>query len=224
MGGQMGKTIVFGGWAVPPGVLENVFWSGADYVDVNRLMPKLFDSSQLLKSDWADIIIDELRLANDGTYTVIAGWSAGAMIAYALARVCRPKKLILLSATPCFCRKEEFPSGMRSSVLDKMIDALGQDKTAVLRLFYERCGLEYDPAAVPDYTVDELTCGLMFLKQADLRSLTPPSTRPMFFHGTDDQVVPISASKYFCDQTDGEHTEVAGNHAFFIKHRTLFKP
>jgi pimeloyl-ACP methyl ester carboxylesterase len=214
----MGKTLVFGGWAVPPDVLENVFWGGADYVDVNRLMPRLFDSSSQLIDGWADIVISELRLADGDAHRVIAGWSAGAMIAYAVARICRPKKLILLSATPCFCRKDDFRFGTRFAALDQMIDALGQDRDAVLRSFYEKCGLKYDPAAI-NYTADELICGLKFLKQADLRPLTPPPVRPMFFHGTDDRIIPISASKYFCDQVNGEYVEIAGNHAFFVKHR-----
>ena len=204
---------------MPTDVLENVFWGGARYVDVNRLMPKLFDASRQLKDGWADIVMDECGLTADSTPSVIGGWSTGAKIAYAVAQACHPKKLILLAATPCFCRNDTVNFGTRPAVIDQMISGLDKDKDAVLNTFYERCGLEYDPSAIPDYTIDELSCGLEFLKQADLHPLSLSRTVPVFFHGADDQIIPISASKYFCEQVGGEHIEVGGNHAFFIKHR-----
>jgi pimeloyl-ACP methyl ester carboxylesterase len=211
----MSKTIVFGGWAVPPGILKTVFGSDAVYIDVNHIMPKLFASCQL-RDDWAEIIISEYQLTNENPPGIIAGWSTGAMFAYAAtARIPPAQKLILLSATPCFCRKDDFRFGVRPSVLDQMIDALHKDRDAVLQSFYERSGLRYDPGSVSNYTTDELSCGLTFLKQADLRPLAPPSIKPIFHHGRDDLIIPISASKYFSDQTYGEHIESSGGHAFF---------
>jgi hypothetical protein len=40
----MSETIVFGGWAVSPDILKNVFGNDAVYIDVNHIMPKLFAS------------------------------------------------------------------------------------------------------------------------------------------------------------------------------------
>jgi len=214
------RTIVFGGWAVPPDALRDVFWGGSEYVDINRMMPKLFDRSLKLRDDWADIVVRERRLTPGDAYYVIGGWSTGAILAYAAALACPPKKLILLAATPCFCKKRNFRFGMRPAAINQMISALEQDKHTVLQSFYEWSELQYDPAAIPDYSVEELVCGLEFLKQADLRPLTPPPTvRPLFLHGTGDRVIPVSASKYFSDQVGGEHIELKGGHAFFAGQR-----
>jgi len=212
----MNKSTIFGGWAVSPEILKKVFGDDADYIDVNRIMPKLFDAPHQLKNDWVDVVINEYQFA-DNPQNVMGGWSTGAMFAYAAAQVCNPEKLILLSATPCFCRKDDFRFGTRPAAVDQMINALGRDKNAVLQSFYERCGLAYDPAAIPNYTIDELSHGLMFLKQADLRPLAPPPTSPTLYHGTDDLIIPVSASKYFCDQVNGNHIEQPGGHAFFIE-------
>jgi pimeloyl-ACP methyl ester carboxylesterase len=211
----MNKTIVFGGWAVSPDILKSIFGNDARYIDVNPIMPKLFASNQL-SDNWIDTVISECQLQLTGGIT-IAGWSTGAMFAYAAARVCPPQNLILLSATPCFCRKDDFRFGTRPSVLDQMISALDNDRDAVLQSFYERSGLAYNPSIPPNYSSTELIHGLMFLKQANLRPITPLSINPIFYHGRDDLIIPISASKYFCEQAGGEHVGVDGGHGFFTK-------
>ncbi|MDR3012527.1 MAG: hypothetical protein LBU70_04880 [Chitinispirillales bacterium] len=211
----MSKTIVFGGWAVSPDVLKNVFGDDAIYIDINRIMPKLFDGDQL-KNDWTNIAATEYLLTNENIPSTIAGWSTGAFFAYTAAREYHPERLILFSATPSFCRKDDFHMGTRPSVIDQMIGALRDDKDTVLRSFYKRSGLCYDSSAVPNYTTAELICGLMFLKQACLLPLAPLPIRPIFYHGTEDQIIPISASRYFSEQTNGERTDIDGGHAFFI--------
>jgi len=212
----MSKKIVFGGWAVSPDILKNVFGDDACYIDVNKIMPKIFDTSCRLKDDWTEIVIAECQLKY-GNIDILAGWSTGAMFAYTIARTCThpPKKLIFLSATPCFCRKDDFRFGTRAAVLEQMIGALSNDRDTVLQSFYERCGLGYDPDIIPDYTIHELSCGLQFLKQADLRPITPLSTKPIFYHGQNDLIIPISASKYFSEKTNGSYIEITGGHAFF---------
>ena len=212
------KTLVFGGWAVKPQILEPVFGKDACYVDVNEIMPKLFDS-RLLKKDWVKIVLSECQLTGDNIPDTIAGWSTGAMFAYSIARVLCPQKLILLSATSRFCRKDEYRFGVRESALDQMINALSLNPQNVLESFYKRCGLRYDSETVSKYTIDQLSHGLLFLKQADLRPLAPLGTKPLFFHGSGDQIIPPSASVYFSSQTDGTHTMFSGGHAFFTEHQ-----
>ena len=211
------KTIVFGGWAVKPEILEPIFGENACYVDVNKIMPKLFDSHQL-KKNWAEVVLSECQLTDNDIPNVIAGWSTGAMFAYSTARVICPKKLILLSATPQFCRKNEYRFGVRESAVDQMISALSNDSQNVLSSFYERCGLQYDSKVVNDYTTEQLRCGLLFLKQAGLHPLEPLKTNPMFFHGCDDQIIPEEASRYFSLQINGIHIAFSGGHAFFTEY------
>jgi esterase/lipase len=212
------KTVVFGGWAVKPEILKPVFGENACYVDINEIMPKLLDS-HLLKKDWVKIVLSEYQLTDNDVQDTIAGWSTGAMFAYSIARIICPQKLILFSATPRFCRKDEYRFGVRESALDQMISALSKDPQNVLGPFYERCGLRYDPNAMQNYTVEQLKCGLLFLKQADLHPLGSLQIKPMFFHGCDDQIIPKEASAYLCSQIDGTHTTLSGGHAFFTEHR-----
>jgi pimeloyl-ACP methyl ester carboxylesterase len=221
----MKTHIVFGGWAVDPELIpsptEDFDDDGddcVDYIDVNYIMPKLFDSHNKLRSDWPEIVMSECsrELEDGNAMESVLGWSAGAMFAYAAARICRPKELALWSATPCFCRKDDFRFGTRPEVLDQMISALHKDREAVLQSFYEKCGLEYDPDLVPPYETDALVCGLEFLKQADLRPLAPLSAKTAFLHGSDDEIVPVSAGKYFCEQVKGDFIEVDGGHSLFL--------
>ena len=209
------KTIVFGGWAVKPEILEPIFGENACYVDVNKIMPKLFDSHQL-KKNWTEIVLSECQLTDNDIPNTIAGWSTGAMFAYSIARIICPQKLILLSATPRFCRKDGYSFGaVRESLLDQMISMLPKYRQNVLSVFYDRCGLQYDSKTITDYTAEQLKHGLLFLKQADLHPLRSLQIKPLFFHGCDDKIIPKEASVYFCEQIDGVYTELAGPHAFF---------
>lgn len=210
------KTIVFGGWAVKPEILKPTFREDACYIDVNEIMPKLFDS-HLLKKDWVKIVLSECQLTNSNIPNTIVGWSTGAMFAYSIARVICPQKLILLSATPRFCRKDGYRFGVRESTLDQMINTLSNDPQNVLNSFYERCGLQYDSKSIPSYTIEQLKCGLLFLKQADLHPLESLQIKPQFFHGCDDQIIPKEAAIYFCSQVGGVYTQLAGSHAFFTE-------
>jgi esterase/lipase len=221
----MKNIVIFGGWAVSPELIpfpssdDYDDEEGVDYIDVNYIMPKLFDPHKKLKDDWPEIVMSECRrgLTDGNSMESVLGWSTGAMFAYAVARICNPKELTLWSATPCFCRKGDFSFGAHPSVLDQMIRALEKDREAVLQSFYEKCWIEYDPELVPDYSTAELVHGLEFLKQADLRPLAPLPIRPAFHHGTNDQIIPVAASKYFSDQINGEHTEWDGcGHSLFM--------
>lgn len=236
MRAAMGKTIAFGGWAVPPEILSGFLASvdcadGADgtnsvdnarnveYVDVNRAMPGLFDGGGGLRGDWAEIVVERCRLTSENPPDVIAGWSTGAMFAYAVAAIVRPQRVILLSATPCFCRRGDFRFGAAPSVVDKMLAAVESDRGATLRSFYERCGLRPRPDAACGYTASELVHGLMFLKQADIRGLCAPrAIRPVFYHGVDDVIIPIAAARHFRELTGGTLVEADGGHAFFNPH------
>lgn len=209
----MVDTVVFGGWAVEPKVLAPLFGKEACYIDINILMPKIFDCN-LLKENWVDIVLNETDLARKKIKR-IAGWSTGAMLAYAVAQRAIPEELFLLSATPSFCRTSSFRFGIRSSVLDQMICALRDDPDTMLGSFYKSCGLEQHDR-FRKYSALELRSGLLFLKQADLHPLSPQTIKPLFLGGRDDEIVPRAASIYFSEKTGGVHLEFGGPHAFFV--------
>jgi pimeloyl-ACP methyl ester carboxylesterase len=223
----MNKITVFGGWAVPPEILmfflcdavDNIDTADVNYIDVNRVMPKLFNEYNL-RDDWAGIVAGECRLIDNDApdVDVIVGWSTGAMFAYAVSAQILPKKTILIAATPCFCKRGDFPFGTNPAVVDQMIVSLKRSRDGVLRSFYELCGLNRGIEVIPDYSVSELICGLHFLKQADLRPMvaaSAPSVKPVFYHGRNDRIIPIAAARYFCERTGGAMIESDGGHAFF---------
>lgn len=210
----MGKTVVFGGWAVEPDLLVPLFGTDARYVDINMIMPILFNSDEL-KENWIDVVISEMGLKK-GEADCISGWSTGAMIAYEAARKLNPPKAFLLSATPCFCRKGSYRFGIRQSVLDAMISSLDTDRHGVLSSFFDRCGIPYDSKPGEKYSTAQLKSGLLFLREADLHPLEPLENKPVFLQGSDDEIIPKTASVYFSEKAGGVHLEFPGPHAFFV--------
>ncbi|MFW5785064.1 MAG: alpha/beta hydrolase [Chitinispirillaceae bacterium] len=211
----MGKTVVFGGWAVEPDLLVALFGEEAQYVDVNLLMPLLFESDRL-KKNWVDVVISETGIKK-GEAECISGWSTGAMIAYEASKKLNPQRAFLLSATPCFCRKGSYRFGTRQSVLDSMIGSLDTDRHAVLSSFFDRCGIPCDDKPGEKYSTDQLKSGLQFLREADLHPLEPLLIKPIFLQGSDDEIIPKAASVYFSQKTGGVHIEFPGPHAFFLE-------
>ena len=74
---------VLGGWAVPPAVLESIFGKNSNYIDINPLIPSLFDKGTLVP-DWIQRLknILEPRLSMP---LYLAGWSTGAILSLSLA-------------------------------------------------------------------------------------------------------------------------------------------
>jgi pimeloyl-ACP methyl ester carboxylesterase len=211
----MSRTIVFGGWAISPRILEPVFGRDATYVDVNVIMEDIIDRETLL-ADWADRVISSLGI-DIKDIGMIAGWSAGAMFAFAVGKIVPPKAMVLLSATPHFCRTTDFPFGTRSSTLDKMIDALIADKEKVLTDFLLRSGVTSPLSDIGGYSLSALKKGLLFLKQASLFPVEPVPVPTLFFHGREDLIIPREAGIYFSGKAGGVYCGEEGGHAFFLK-------
>ncbi len=213
----MSKAIVFGGWALGPEILKPVFGESASYIDVNHLVSALFNCETLVEN-WPEKVISILQLTDK--VDCLVGWSTGAMFAFALARKMNVDRLILLSATPSFCRNGTFKFGTRPSVLDQMIRNIDSDPVPTLSSFIERCGLDPQKIDFDRYSSEQLKKGLKFLKQADLHPLAPLPLKPLFLHGREDEIIPWDASVYFSRETGGVHHELAGSHTFFLQHRS----
>lgn len=163
----------------------------------------------------------------------VVGWSLGAQIALAWARA-RPAqvvRLVLLSATPCFVRRDDWPWAMARVVFDQFHAALGGDIAGTLRRFVSlqaqgdahatrvmrslRSALARGPAAKPA----ALTEGLRILCEADLRSaLETIATPALIVHGERDELVPLAAAEYLASALpNGTLAVVPGAaHASFV--------
>jgi pimeloyl-ACP methyl ester carboxylesterase len=235
--------LVFGGWALPPSLLEPLFGPDAAYIDTNAIMPYLVNDGKL-HSDWQQKlfnIVEKKSVIPDKPFG-IAGWSTGAMLAWSIACRLNPAAGVFISATPSFCRRREsgFSYGQKCSVLKSMREQLLIDPEAVLMKFYEQCGMQIDvnndistsrnsnyPLNIGHviienqikqfngYSIDQLISGLHFLEQATLLPLEMSSFPALFIHGKDDTVIPIDAGRYFCTEASGTFVEHDSPHAFF---------
>lgn len=208
------RWLVFGGWGIGPKLLQPLFGASAIYVDVNPLMPSLFDGETLL-SHWVSKV--ERTFENElATANAVAGWSTGAIIAGALALRCEPHKLVLLSATPSFCRRENFRSGWKTAVLDAMRQRLQKNKNTVLRDFLVTAGLSRNVFDSVQCDVRSLAAGLLFLEQANLLPvLAKLRCNSMVLNGSEDAIVPVAAGKTLADAVGARFVSLPGGHAFF---------
>ncbi|MDG5815254.1 alpha/beta hydrolase [Chitinispirillales bacterium ANBcel5] len=210
----MNNYVVLGGWGVGPDILKPLFGDDSLFLDINKVMPDLINNETPVEN-WSEIAAAKIReLAGEGSIR-LAGWSTGAMIAWGAGFHINPAELILLSPTPCFCRKDDFKPGVRPKLLDSMISSVQRDKDSTLGNFHKRCGLTTGAIDYTGYSTHQLLCGLQFLKHIDLRPLTPLCTTPVLMHGRDDLIIPAEAAAMFADKIGGDLELFDGPHAFF---------
>jgi len=205
-------TLVLGGWGVSPAVLRPLFGENAIYIDSNRILPHLIHNTVLI-DNWPLRVAELLQPSMGEEKTVLAGWSTGAMLAYAAASVQAPAGLLLLSATPSFCRTPTFKFGMRQSVLAAMRERLHEHPQNVLDEFRNRSGLTGSSEDV--WSVDDLCAGLHFLEQASLDTMVSPDCPMHFIHGENDTIVPKAAGEYFSTKCHAPITLLSAPHACF---------
>ncbi|MBN1129228.1 MAG: alpha/beta fold hydrolase [Chitinispirillaceae bacterium] len=218
------RWIVFGGWGVGPDILRPLFGEKAILIDVADLSPLLVRDGALLPG-WQEAVARNIKAQLPVAPFGVAGWSTGAMLAWAAAKTIDAACAVYLSATPSFCRRPGFPCGQRASVLRAMREKITMDPMAVLKPFYKECGIESGCVSrtVSAIPVPALTAGLHFLEHASLLPMgkTPCST--LFLHGNRDSIVPAAAGRYFSEHAGGAFEESDGPHAFFVHHHDEVK-
>jgi pimeloyl-ACP methyl ester carboxylesterase len=208
------KWLVFGGWGMDAGLLRPLFGDSSIYVDVNPLMPSLLNGATL-RPDWGCIVEREYAREFKATGR-IAGWSTGAIVACSLAKRVRTSKMVLLSATPSFCRREGFRFGWKPGVLVAMRERLAVPHNTVLGDFVAAAGLPPDYAGRAVYSADTLIAGLVFLEQACLLNIASTVSCPSFvLHGNRDEIVPHQAGAALARSMGAQFRLVDGGHAFF---------
>jgi esterase/lipase len=210
------KWLVFGGWSLPPGILSPIFGDNAIYIDVNSLFGDIV-FGETLYENWNAVIFDAIKRAIPDQPVNIAGWSTGAFFAYALSGSIKPQKMVLLSASPSFCKRDGFNFGQEKSVITVMQRQLKRNKFSVLENFRNQCGLIEYNAASENCSTEELTSGLNFLKKINLLPLKKPLPPTLLFHGKEDAIVPCLAGEFFAEEIGATKTILSGGHTFFLK-------
>ena len=111
------------------------------------------------------------------------------------------EKVVILSGTACFCKKEGYTCGTAERILDRMIAQLEQDPTSLLNAFFSNVHAPQKPSRQnrlhPPNDFNALREGLLYLRDTDLRSLIPSLQLPvLLMHGTADQIIPVEAAHW----------------------------
>jgi hypothetical protein len=209
------KWLVFGGWSLPPHLLSPVFGNEATYIDVNRLFPDIIAKESLLEN-WKEITFNKIKHLIPNWPVHISGWSTGAFFAYALSGIIKNQRLLLLSASPSFCKRDGFIHGLDSGVLKVMRRQLARDKISVLKNFKKQCGLDEYNAASEKYSTEELASGLHFLEQINLQPLHKTPCPTLLFHGKEDAIISCQAGEFLAQEIGAAKTILSGGHTFFL--------
>jgi len=164
---------------------------------------------------WLDVLHDALP----DQPCILVAWSLGGMLAMQLAHH-SPERLagiVLLSSTPCFRMKTDWPQGCSDSQFRAFEQALESDSSALLEAFFTL--MLHDDAlprsrfnAIAKQAVDRqhppssqaLRAGLKLLDTLDLRDrLADISVPSLVMHGIHDAIVPVGAGQYLASHIPG---------------------
>ncbi len=169
----------------------------------------------------------------------ICGWSLGGQIAlrWAAREPLKIQRLILVSSTPCFVKRDDWQCAMAAETLAGFADALTENYAQTLRRFLalqvrgsdgERELLVSLRAALfsrgePD--LNALQAGLEILRDCDCRGSLPTITQPILvIAGERDTLTPPQASQYMAAQLlNAKLAMIKGAaHAPFLSHPEIF--
>lgn len=170
--------------------------------------------------------------------TTLCGWSLGAHVAIStLARHSKHiGRLALVSATPSFLQRPDWPYGVQPLMLDSFVAMLKRDPKSLLTRFttlinqgdaaareLTRVLAQVNAQALPD--TEALEQGLALLGQLDLRPLFPRINHPtLIIHGDNDPLMPLAAARWIAQTMPSARLEVfAGTaHAPFLSQPERF--
>ncbi|HJP18201.1 MAG: alpha/beta fold hydrolase [Nitrospinota bacterium] len=140
------------------------------------------------------------------------GWSLGAqvLLTSAIENKIKFNGLILIGATPCFVKKDDFPWAQPIPVVKKMIKDMKKKPHETIKRFYRlnftenEIRTEIAKSFINQYThnetnfkLNEITTGLEALSKIDLRHQLDLLDIPvLIIHSRMDQICPVGASHY----------------------------
>jgi len=153
---------------------------------------------------------------NEGV--VILGWSLGGQIALALAARGRipVKSLILISSTPKFTASADWTFGLPEAQLRSMQRHFARNPQLCIQQFQHNIDARRSCPRLPDAAT--AARGLELLGSIDLRPMLSGITCPvLLLHGSQDNVIPRSASGYLSRVLPDSRLETleGGGHAPF---------
>jgi len=181
-------------------------------------------------------LADLLRFL-DLRQVILVGWSMGAQIALQAYHEIsdRLAALVLVSATPCFTAKTDFPFGLTWDESAGMKKKIGRDAHRAVEGFHARMFIEGElgdrlvvdnirallAAIVPPETEGTLAA-LESLASADMRNLLPEINIPtLILNGDGDKICLPAASSYLAENIQSAQHKVfphSGHAPFLTRH------
>ncbi|MDD5284329.1 MAG: alpha/beta fold hydrolase [Desulfuromonadaceae bacterium] len=184
--------------------------------------------------------LSDLLCFLDLSRIILVGWSMGAQIALqAYLEISeRLAGLVLVSATPCFTSKTDFPYGLARNEAAGMRIKVGRDALRAVEGFHARMFAEGElegresadqirtilASIVPPDT-DSTLAALESLATADMRDLLPGITTPtLVVNGDSDKICLPQASNYLAEniRSAGQKVFVHSGHAPFLTRHEEF--
>jgi pimeloyl-[acyl-carrier protein] methyl ester esterase len=185
-----------------------------------------------------DAAVDDIaRCVPPGS--LVVGWSLGGLFAQRLAMRdgARMRGLMLVSSTPCFRQRADWPCAMREATLETFARDLEQSPERTLDQFV-RLNALHAPGARdivrrvgarlrerPAPRAAGLRQALQWLRETDLRAQVPGQrTRCVVMHGTRDAITPIEAGRWLARSWPGARlVEIEdAAHLPFVSHPQRF--
>lgn len=179
------------------------------------------------------------RVANQiPAASVVCGWSLGSLLAQriALLHSGKVRDLVLVSATPCFAVRPDWPHAVKDATLDAFAVGLRHDREAALANFVRLNALHgaREREAIRAFThrlfergappADALAGTLDWLRETDLRSDACKLPRTLLIHGARDVLAPVEAGRWLAARIPGAQALVLADaaHIPFFTHREVF--
>ncbi len=206
--------VLLHGWAMHGGV-----WQGVSDRLMQRFRIHVLDLpghgfSRACESDDFDQMVEVVQAVLPEN-CIICGWSLGGQIAMQLALrdPQRVKQLVLVSSTPCFVKRTDWPWGMESKFLQLFMENLHQNYRATINRFLtlqingELKGTNtlgqlrqyFFEREQPNY--EALRVGLTILQTNDMREKLSCIEQPVILlHGANDVITHPSAAQWMDKQ------------------------
>ena len=237
--GEGSDVVLVHGWGMHSGVWKDVVERLADYHQVTVLDLPGHGYSRLLNTGSTLNDLVTAVLAATPAAAAWVGWSLGGLVAQQAALIApeRVRRLVLVSSTPCFVQRPDWPHGIALPVLRRFAEELRQDYRAVLKRFIalEVHGSEQASAQLKQLKamlfqhgepeVAALENGLTILEASDLRAgLARIQCPTLLLMGQRDQLVPAGAGEALLKLLPDARLHVFphAGHAPFFSHRPEF--
>jgi len=226
------------GWGMHGGIWSDTAAQLAQHFQVHCVDLPGHGASAGIDAYGLDRVV-ELLAAQFNQSITVCGWSLGGQIALHWA-LCEPEKLerlVLVTSTPCFVERDDWPFGIPQHTLLQFAADLEKDHTATLRRFLglqvrgsegERellANLRDSLFSRGEPDIGALRDGLEILRDSDLRSVLPKIMQPtLVVSGGRDKLSPPEASHFMAHTLpNARAVEIEGAaHAPFMSHRKEF--